>query len=285
MALQTKERKIIIISGLALVVAVVTFGLLGSSGTFKNSAYDLGGAIVGFLATAFLLNKFYGSDPGEIPKHELKGQAFSSEETVKILDMRNQVPATEGDGHENRVVLIDHYKLRKLSNQPEAVFKYATTGLRLEGSCVSHYLTQKWVDKTASSVRMGDDKHLKKQYEIHLNVRDVSTDQMIYVHNAVTYFNAFDGKEKEWFHTHVNVPTKSLTIILLFPDDQPCRKITGYEEVGKNEPQEIDPEKGLPINVDDGKLVYWRIPNPLFGGEYQLEWEWQNVAVQPAAKA
>src|SRR5688572_15139513 len=84
MALQIKERKIIIISVLSLVVAIVTFGLLGSTGTFKNSAYDLGGAIVGFMVTAYLLNRFYGTDPGEIPKHELKGQPFASEETVKI---------------------------------------------------------------------------------------------------------------------------------------------------------------------------------------------------------
>ena len=277
MALQLKERKIIIISGLALLVAVVTFGLLGSTGTFKNSAYDLGGAIVGFIATAYLLNRFYGSDPGDIPKHELKGQAFASEETVKVLDMRNQTPISAADAHENRVVLIDHYKLRKLTTEPKVTFKYATTGRGMEGSCVSHYMTQKWIDKTPAAVRMGDDKHLKKQYEIELNVREMAKDQIIYVHNAVTYFNAFDGAEKEWFHTHVNFPTKSLTIILLFPDAQRCKSITGFEQVGKNEAREVDPEKGVPIIVDDGKLVYWRIPNPLFGGEYQLEWEWDNV--------
>jgi hypothetical protein len=283
MTLQTKERKIIIISGLALIVAVVTFGLLGSTGTFKNSVYDLGGAIVGFVVTAFLLNKFYGLDPGDIPKHELKGQAFSSEETVKILDMRNQSPVVEGQAHENRVVLIDHYKLRKLGSEPEVVFKYATTGRGMEGSCVSHYMMQKWIDKTENSVKLGDDKHLKKRYEIHLNVREVGKDQIIYVHNAVTYFNAFDGQDREWFHTHVNFPTKSLTIILLFPDAQRCNAITGYEEVGKNEAREIDPEKGLPIIVDDGKLAYWRIPNPLFGAEYQLEWEWRNTVEVKAA--
>jgi hypothetical protein len=280
MMFQTKERKIIIISVLALLVAVVTFGLLGSSGTFKNSVYDLGGAIVGFLATAYLLNRFYGTDPGEIPKHELKGQAFSSEESVKILDMRNQKPVAPGTEatHENRVVLIDHYKLRKLGNDPEITFPYATNGLGMEGSCISHYMLQKWIDKTQESAELGEDKHLKKQYEIRLNVREIAKGEIIYVHNAVIYKNAFDGKQKDWFHSHVNLPTKSLTIILLFPDGQRCKSIAGYEKVGKNAATEVGSDKGMPIIVDDGKLSYWRIANPLLGAGYKVEWEWDNVA-------
>ncbi len=284
-----RSGKTIIIVVLSLLVAVITFGLLGSTGTFKNSVYDLGGAIVGFLATAALLNKIYGSDPSEIPKHELKGRPFASEETVKILDMRNQRPVPQEGAEKaprNRVVLIDHYKLRKLSDDAEVVFKYATLGYGMEGSCVSQYLTQKWVDTTDESTQLGDDKHLKKRYEIRLNVQDVAKEAIIYIHNAVTYISAFDGKEKEWFHSHINFPTKSLTIILLFPEEQRCQGIKGFEEVGKSERREVDDkEKGTPIIVDDGKLVYWRIPNPLFGAEYQLEWEWQNTSASAQATA
>ncbi len=284
-----RSGKTIIIVGLALLVAVITFGVLGSTGTFKNSVYDLGGAIVGFLATAALLNKIFGSDPSEIPKHELKGQPFSSEETVKILDMRDQKPVPPEGAEKaprNRVVLIDHYKLRKLTDESDVVFKYATMGYGMEGSCVSQYLTQKWVETTPDSVHLGEDKHLKKQYEIRLNVQDVAKEAIIYVHNAVTYVSAFDSREKEWFHSHVNFPTVSLTIILLFPEGQRCQGIKGFEEVGKGKRQEVeDKEKGLPIIVDEGKLVYWRIPHPLFGAEYQLEWEWQNTPVSAQAAA
>ena len=284
MTFERRERKIIIIVGLALLVAVVTFGLLGSSGTFKNSAYDLGGAIVGFLVTAISLNKFYGSDIGEIPSHELKGQPFSSEETVKILDMRNQTPVFEGTAHENRVVLIDHYKLRKLGTDSDVVFKYATTGLKMEGLCMTPQLNYDWKDTTEDPTELGNDKHLKKQYEIQLKVGDIAKNQIIYVHNALTYFNAFDRKEKEYFHTHVNFPTKSLTMILLFPEGQPCKDISGFEEVGKNKGRMVDREKGMPVILDYGKVVYWRIANPLFGAEYQLEWIWANSQqVKPAA--
>jgi len=40
----------------------------------------------------------------------------------------------------------------------------------------------------------------------------------------------------------------------------------------------------MPIIVDEGKLAYWRIANPLLGAEYQLEWEW-DVSEAKAAIA
>lgn len=281
MMLQIKERKIIIICLLSLLVAIVTFGVLGSTGTFKNSAYDLGGAIVGFVITAYALNKFYGKDPGDIPEHELKGAAFLSEETVKILDMRNQKPAPPElklTVPANRVVLIDHYKLKKLSEKPVIKFPYATTGYGMEGSCLTHPDAE-WFNRSDDPEEAGEDKHLRKQYEIELDVKEVAKGEIIYVHNAVTYINAFEGPDKEWFHTHVNIPTKSLTIILLFPRTQRCFKIKGFEHVGRNKSETVDKGRGLPIIVDHGEMVYWRIPQPRLGASYKLEWEWEYTAV------
>lgn len=280
-----KERKIIIICGLSLLVAVVTFGILGSSGTLKNGGYDLGGAIVGFIVTAYAFNRFYGADPSEIPEGELKGAAFLSEETVKVLDMRNQKPMPSENKWTtptNRVVLIDHYKLKKLTAESIVKFPYATGGYGMDGACVSHPRLQKWTDKTEDAIEAGEDKHLRKQYEIELDLKQVAKGEIMHVHNAVTYINAFEGKEKDWFHTHVNVPTQSLTIILLFPEAQRCRNIKGLEHIGKNKSVEVDKDKD-PIIVDDGKLVYWRIPNPRLGAGYKLEWEWQYMAAPAQA--
>jgi len=283
---QIKERKIIIICLLSLLVAIVTFGVLGSTGAFKNNVYDLGGAIVGFVITAYLLNRFYGRDPGDIPEHELKGAGFLSEETVKILDMRNQKPAPLE--HKltiptNCVVLIDHYKLKKLSDEPVIKFPYATSGYGMEGSCLTHPNAE-WFDRSNDPTEAGEDKHLRKQYEIELDVKEVAKGEIIYVHNAITYINAFEEKDKEWFHTHVNIPTKSLTIILLFPPTQHCEKIKGLEQVGRNMSKVVDKRSGLPIIVDQGKMVYWRIPQPRLGASYKLEWEWQYTpAASPAA--
>lgn len=67
--LSLQERKVIIIGLLSLLVAAVTYGVLSSSGAFKNQVWNLGGAIVGFLASVVALNRVYG-----------KGFRFSREE-------------------------------------------------------------------------------------------------------------------------------------------------------------------------------------------------------------
>ena len=55
-----QERKVVIIGLLALLVAIVTYGVLSSTGAFKDRAWNLGGGIVGFLAAVVILNAVYG---------------------------------------------------------------------------------------------------------------------------------------------------------------------------------------------------------------------------------
>jgi hypothetical protein len=118
-------------------------------------------------------------------------------------------------------------------------------------------------------------------HEIEVNLKEVAKGEVIYINNAVTYINAFEGQKKEWFHAHVNLPTNSLTIILLFPHSRRCTSIRGTEQVGKAVAREIEREKGMPIKVEEGEMVYWRVANPLIGACYKLEWEWQYTP--PAA--
>lgn len=272
MLLQLKERKVIIISVCALVVAVVTFGLLGSSGTLHNRFYDLGGAIVGFVVTAWILNRFYGADPGEIPEGELKGQAFLSEDSVRVLDLRNQ---------NHRAVLVEHLRVKKIGDEAVLKFPYATNGLGMEGSCVSH--DAPLVDKTDEIAEAGEDKHLKKQYEIEVDLKGVAKGETVLITNSVTYINGFEGPDKEWFHAHVNLPTKSLTIILLFSPVLRPTSIKATEQVGKAKSRNVEREKGLPVKVEGGEMVYWRVANPLIGACYKLEWGWHNTPTAPIA--
>lgn len=279
MALQPKERKILIITGSALIVAIVTFGVLGSSGTLHNNLYDLGGAIVGFLATAMALNRFYGVDPGEIPEGELKGRAFLSEDTVRVLDLRNQKPLQAGE--QNRAHLVEHLRVKKIGDEAVLKFPYATNGFGMEGGNLSH--DAPLVDKTDELPEAGEDKHLKRQYEIELDLNGVAKGETVLINNAVTYINGFEGPDKEWFHAHVNLPTKSLTIIVLFPPALRPTSIKSTEQVGKAKAREVEKEKGLPVKVEGGEMVYWRVANPLIGACYKLEWVWKNTPTAPIA--
>jgi hypothetical protein len=272
--LNVQERKTIIIALLSLFVAVVTYGLLYSTGTFETATYNLGGAIVGFLATVYILKKVYEAETGQ--KLELKGASYFSEDTLKIVDFRSRKQLTEDEKlskPESKVIEIEHYKLRKLTDSPRIIFKYATTGFGMEGQCITHPHDYEWADITQTGVGTGEDSHLKKRYEMRLNLEHLAKKEATYVRNRITFINAFQGKEKEWFHTHIDIPTPSITIVLLFSDDKPCKKIKGLYKVGRQPFVEIA-FGNEPIRFQDEKIVYWRIDGPKLGVAYQLEWEW-----------
>ncbi len=87
-----QERKVLIIGILSLVVAVVTYGLLGSTGTIDNELGKFGGAITGFLAAATLLNKIYGSskDTGKSTVRSETGSAESISQSAQLPDLNRE---------------------------------------------------------------------------------------------------------------------------------------------------------------------------------------------------
>lgn len=87
--LSMQERKVVIISMLALLVAVVTYGGLSSTGAFENKVWNLGGAIVGFLAVVFVLNRVYGRG-FQAP------QGYEERSSGATLDHRSSTELIEG---------------------------------------------------------------------------------------------------------------------------------------------------------------------------------------------
>lgn len=272
--------KVIVIGGLSLLACIVTFGLLESSGTFKNSTINLGGSIVGFLAAAYLFNKMYGPDPvnlpKDIPEHDLGDAEFVSEDSLKLLDLSNQKEIAEDQKQtepRNRVAYNEYYKLRKLKEASDIPFKFATTGYGMEGTCESHPGFD-LVETTDKALSADENRHLVKTYEIQLKVDELAINQAVDVRHALTYISAFDGKETEWFHTHVRIPTESVTVIILFPASKLCKEVKGFGRIGEDSSSVAIPKHKGPLRFQNGKLVYWHIASPQLGASYKIQWNW-----------
>jgi len=69
-------------------VAIVTYGVLSSSGVVQKEGLSLGGAIVGFLVSVYMLNKVYGkvspSDAGASPLE-------AHERSISIIQDADQI--------------------------------------------------------------------------------------------------------------------------------------------------------------------------------------------------
>ncbi|MEM7549952.1 MAG: hypothetical protein AAF363_09760 [Bacteroidota bacterium] len=271
--LSEAERKVIIIGFISIVVAIICFGILNSTGTFNNEVYNLGGSIVGFLISAVTLNKIYGKTDIGIPKNEMRSTDFWSEDSVKVINLKNRIQISEHEANlKSKVLETDIYNMNRFSNENEIVFKYATTGLEVKGRSVSHPKNSEWIDTTQNHTSPGKDSHLKKRYKLKIDLSNLAKGQTTFIQNNIEFINGFQGLEKEWFHTHIDYPTKHLTMVLLFPPDKPCKKIVGKREVGRHDFEIL--ASNQPLIIQDGQIAYWKLKNPNLGMAYQFEWEW-----------
>jgi hypothetical protein len=263
-------RAVLVIGVVSLVAALVCFGLLESTGALSNDAWSLGGAIAGFLAAVYALDRVYMRAEGSlIPVSERKKSTYVFEEVVKVLDLRTEV--FEGD--KSASVITDYYQLIKGNKEkPELVSHYATMGERIEGVSLSHPHDFEWEEKTHSGHELGQDHHLRKEYELKIDLSHLAPGQSEQVINRLTYVKAFEGEHKEWLHTHMDHPTARLAMIILFPHDRPCKSIKGFTKSGR-EPL-LEYRHPRPVRLENGSIAYWRVEGPEQGAQYQLEWEW-----------
>ncbi|MDQ4145010.1 MAG: hypothetical protein M3198_14970 [Actinomycetota bacterium] len=267
-------RAVIVIGLVSLVVAVICFRLLESAASFDNSGWSLGGAIAGFIASVLVLDRVRErADRGLISGSQRRNSAFVVREVAKVLDLRPGYGKTVDPSRAGYATLTDYYSLEKGAiRRSTMTFHYATTGRQIEGVSLSHPESHTWREKPHPH-ELGTDKHLKKEYELELVLDHLAEGESAQVINALTYRDAFEGETKEWLHTHIDYPTAYLVMIVLFPEDRPCTRASGFVKGGREPMAEC--REAPPVRMECGKVVYWRIEAPVQGYVYQLEWEWQ----------
>lgn len=272
-------RAVLVIGFMSLAAALVCFGLLESTGAFNNDAWSLGGAIAGFLAAVIALDRVYmRAETSLIPASERKKSTYVFEEALKVLDLRAEGPSS----NENLAIITDYYQLTKGNqDKPQLVSHYATTGERIEGISLSHPNDFEWEETTHSEHELGQDRHLRKEYELKIDLSHLAPGQSEQIINRLTYVSAFEGEEKEWLHTHIDHPTARLAMIVLFPQNRPCKSVKGFTKSGREPLREYRHPR--PVRLERGSIAYWRVEAPEKGAEYQLEWEWPPLSQSPVA--
>ena len=171
-----QERKVIIIGIISLIVTVVTFGYLQSTGLIETSKYKFGGAIAGFLAIAYILHLIYGKQPNQgksvkKPKKAKKAKISITpkdpEGEVVIFKQQNEAKLIE----EKKGItgLIDDFFIRYASNA-KYIEEYG-----LDLSKILHCLADELDGKecedindlcSALETNTGEMKRLRKDYRL-----------------------------------------------------------------------------------------------------------------------
>ena len=221
------------------------------------------------------LPKFEAIELG--PVHE--SLSFTVLDSVKVVDLRST--ENRGTTTPGVAVLNDSYLVRRESEGGNGmVFRYAASG-GLNGRCVSH--SDNYVISSYEST------HFRTSRAISVLLGDLAEGNSVRITNRLEYIGSFDRPDGEDFETHIERPTRSLSIIITFSVDCPCRAVTAQIQVGERGHAETVRTNG-PVLTNDGTLLYWRV-FPKDGGwlpvgaKYRIQWTWDRptpVAVPSA---
>lgn len=232
--------------------------------------------VVATIAGA-LIQKTWRLHRRGLPHHEgleygpvRESQSFSASDVVKVLDLR--LDSVSKPAPLGLATFTDSYLLHRESLTGNgAVFRYATRG-QLRGDSVSHPNTH-----IAGEYKSG---HFNASLVVAVPLENLSRRQTERVTNRLIYSGAFDRKEGEDFETHIERPTRSLTIFILFASERRCISATGKVQIGERGVME-DVRVSGPIVINDGSVVYWHIPPNVHGwlpvgAKYHIQWAWDS---------
>lgn len=275
--LDSGARIIVTITLCSLLVALVCFGLLESTGATETPTGAFTGAFAAFFVTFGAMSWFYlrlGLHPGTTVSARARADAdFVFEEIVKVVDFR------QSQQRPQVVTITDYRVLTKESDAEKYVFTYGTNGSSLTGDCLSHPGKWRWRETTNDRLKAGEAHDTRHTYVMELDISDLARGQSTTVITDLTYVDAFLGEE-QWLHTHVDEPTGSLTFVVLFPGDNRPMDIVA-EHKGSSRSQAWVESKALSLH--GGQVVYWRVNAPT-DEKYRLGWHWSSVPVSVQAK-
>lgn len=268
--LQSKPAKTAIIAILSLIAAVVCFGLLRSSGVVNNGYVELGGAFVGFVVSVVLLNRVWGKEETTEDEAGRVGADFLFEEVVKILDLRKARLQDETQ----LAPLTDYYRVRRLGTASTVESQYgATTAVSFVESPTHPSAKWRWKKPDHPGPR-GEE--LKEQFTLTVDLEELGKGEVTPIVHNLMYTNAFKSPDGEWLETHLEYPTRHLTMVVLAPDGMRITGATGGQSLARGR---VNPTPEQPTIIQDRSVIYWSIEGPVVSTRYALSWEWAERAV------
>ncbi len=201
-------------------------------------------------------------------------------ETLHILDMTRRVATGNHDLATpfSEVTLHRHDIIQKqLSRDEDYVAYFGTTGLeiKLESIKCASIKGEDSPIESEFTLRKKDNPFedpLRKSYNLTLHTADRPEGDELEAISNFTFWNAFQTEAHEWWSTDVKYPIDKAIIILKFPDDKPCTKVTLSIKTEGQDIQELEDDP--PIITKGGKYVYWTGINLIRKSKYIFQFEW-----------
>jgi hypothetical protein len=140
--------------------------------------------------------------------------------------------------------------VRKVSNTREPyVIPYFTTGDGINARFLSYSSPPEFLP----DVQPG---FAGKHYLYKIPIGDEPAQFTELVSTVFTFLNGFKNPETEWWQASVGYPSKTVSVVMRFPDSKPCKQINAFRVLGiRGDKQPI--KNNPPLLSNEGAIVSW----------------------------
>lgn len=217
------------------------------------------------LTTAVLVavSGYFGSQQRHGPTtNELGATTYLTETLTYLVDLTKWTEQAHGP-----VEITRSDNIRKVSDtRDDYVIPYFTTGEAISTKFLSYSSQPEFLPDPQPGFA-------GKHYLYKLPIGDEPEGFTELVSTRFTFPTGFPNPAREWWQASVAYPSKTVSVVIRFPDRKPCKKIDAFKMLGiRGDKQPI--KNGGPLVSNEGVIVTWVGLNIDGNSRIEFDWDW-----------
>ncbi len=226
-------------------------------------------AIYTFMSVNFLtavlvaVAGYFGPQrPSSTTADELGAKTYLTDTLAYLVDLTKWTEQTHGP-----VEITRSDSIRKISDtHDDYVIPYFTTGDAISAEFLSYSSPPEFVP----DVQPG---FAGKHYLYRVPIGDEPAGFTELVSSMFTFATGFKDPAKEWWQASVAYPSKTVSVVIRFPNSKPCKKIGAFRILGiRGDKQPI--KNNEPLVSNEGAIVTWVGLNIEGNTRIEFDWDW-----------
>src|SRR5271165_352434 len=208
-------------------------------------------AIYVFMSVNFLTAMLVGVAGYFAPEQQasastggLSAKTYLTENVTFLVDLTKWKEEAHGP-----VEITRSDNILKVSNtHDDYVVPYFTTGDSISTKFLSHSKQPEFVPNPQPGT---SGPHFLYKVPIGEEPKDFTE----LVSTTFTFPTGFKDPAKEWWQAYVAYPSKTVSVVIRFPESKPCKKINAFRIVGEGD--KIPIKNNQPLISNEGAIVTW----------------------------
>lgn len=198
-----------------------------------------------------------------IAAEPLSAKTYLVESTEFMMDLTKWTPEAGGPANVRRSDYI-----RKVSETAaDFVIPSYTTGQSIDWKPIAYSNLPSFTEINSP------DQPGKHAYEYRLPIGREPAGHTEMVSSEFTFPSGFKNPKSEWWKAYAPYPSKTMSVVIRFPPDKPCRSIEVYKQEGSKSRERISGNQ--PLMSMGGQVVMWTGFDIPAETRIEFDWNWE----------